>query len=210
MKNNDIKRTIIIYLLAGIGLPFLLKYLIFENQALSNLTNNEWAGFLGSYAGGILGGLGTLISVVFTVSSSFNLQKETERENKKNEKMLSAAILYHDIKSIERYIKEDYSHINIRYSSDWQSMIAKCFFLNDKQVEWLYMFYNEVYNFNYQFSLKEKEDINFDNDDIVSYGTLSKIIFIDGNRLTYTTDYSNLMVLLSKEKSQHNSETMGA
>lgn len=54
---NRIAVIILIYTIVGIILPFGFKYIIFENTALSHLTNNEWAGFLGSYVGGILGGL---------------------------------------------------------------------------------------------------------------------------------------------------------
>lgn len=79
---NIILIFICIYCLISIGLPFAFKYIIFESTAYSNLTNNEWAGFLGSYVGGILGGLGTLISVYYTVKTSVDMQKEeNERRN---------------------------------------------------------------------------------------------------------------------------------
>lgn len=75
---RSVKRIIVIYIIASIAIPWIFKWLIFENPALSLLTNNEWAGFLGSYAGGILGGLGTLISVFFTIKSSFDMQRENK------------------------------------------------------------------------------------------------------------------------------------
>ena len=76
---NLIFLIIIIYCLLGVGLPFLFKYVIFESKAYSNLSNNEWAGFLGSYVGGILGGLGTLISVFYNVKTSIDTQKEEQQ-----------------------------------------------------------------------------------------------------------------------------------
>ena len=53
---NAIVVIIVIYIVVGIVLPFVSKYIIFESTSFSNLTNNEWAGFLGNYVGGILGG----------------------------------------------------------------------------------------------------------------------------------------------------------
>lgn len=84
MKNKEYVKIIIwiitLYTVMGILIPIIFKYTIFENPALSNLSNNEWAGFLGSYVGGILGGLGTLIAVYITVKSSMSIQEENKRE----------------------------------------------------------------------------------------------------------------------------------
>ena len=82
-KKKTIKMTkmiIIIYTTVGIILPFIFKYVIFESTTFSNLSNNEWAGFLGSYVGGILGGLGTLISVFITVKDSRDMQIENKKD----------------------------------------------------------------------------------------------------------------------------------
>ena len=80
---NRIAVIILIYTIVGIILPFGFKYIIFENTALSHLINNEWAGFLGSYVGGILGGLGTLISVYITVKDSRDMQAENKKDTDK-------------------------------------------------------------------------------------------------------------------------------
>ena len=85
-KKKTIKMTkmiIIIYTTVGIILPFIFKYVIFESTTFSNLSNNEWAGFLGSYVGGILGGLGTLISVFITVKDSRDMQIENKKDTDK-------------------------------------------------------------------------------------------------------------------------------
>lgn len=83
MKNDYGKyalRAAAIYGVVGIALPFGFKYAIFENPALSNLSNGEWAGFLGSYVGGIFGGIGTLIAVYFTVKSSQQAQLDNKKD----------------------------------------------------------------------------------------------------------------------------------
>lgn len=80
---NVIMIIVVIYLIVGIILPFIFKYAIFESKTFSNLSNNEWAGFLGSYVGGILGGLGTLISVFITVKESRDMQIDNKKDTDK-------------------------------------------------------------------------------------------------------------------------------
>lgn len=73
--------VIIIYVLLGIGLALGFKYRVFELVAPSRLSNEGWASFLGSYVGGSLGGLGTLIAVYFTVKTSLDIQEENKRDS---------------------------------------------------------------------------------------------------------------------------------
>lgn len=77
---KNISIIIGIYVLIGVALPFIFKYVIFESNEFSNLNNAEWAGFLGSYVGGILGGLGTLIAVFITVKDSKEAQIKNEQD----------------------------------------------------------------------------------------------------------------------------------
>lgn len=78
---KDRKRTvsivvmiIVIYIMVGILLPFLFKSIFLD------LEKKDWAGFLGSYVGGILGGLGTLISVCITVKEGRDMQIENKKD----------------------------------------------------------------------------------------------------------------------------------
>ena len=83
MKNFTYKNILLIistYIIVSIILPILFKYLIFENTSFSNLNNSEWSSFLGSYVGGILGGLGTLISVYITVKETRNMQVQNKKD----------------------------------------------------------------------------------------------------------------------------------
>lgn len=70
----------VVYLLMSVTIPISFKCFIFERTTPANLSNSEWAGFLGSYAGGILGGFGTLIAVYFTVNSSMMIQEQNKKE----------------------------------------------------------------------------------------------------------------------------------
>ncbi|MDO5516399.1 MAG: hypothetical protein Q4F66_02520 [Clostridium sp.] len=86
MKNLTFKNILLIictYIFISIILPIFFKYLIFENSSISNLNNSEWASFLGSYVGGILGGLGTLIAVYITVKETRNMQIDNKNDTDK-------------------------------------------------------------------------------------------------------------------------------
>ena len=99
-----------IYIILSIIIPIIFKYCIFENPELSNLTNSEWAGFLGSYAGGILGGLGTLIAMWYTVKTSLNIQKEN---NDAMNIQLQSDIQRRDKESREKFANEIANHLGV-------------------------------------------------------------------------------------------------
>ncbi len=44
------------------------------------MSNDGWAGFLGSYVGGVLGGLGTLIAMYVTMKHSIEIQAENKKD----------------------------------------------------------------------------------------------------------------------------------
>ena len=71
-------------------LPFALEIFIFRNNVYSVLCNGEWGGFLGSYIGGALGGIGTLLAVYITTKETRKIQQENsvqiEDERKRNKK----------------------------------------------------------------------------------------------------------------------------
>jgi len=47
---------------------------------LITLTDKDWADFLGNCIGGVLGGIGTVIAMVITVRSGFEMQKESRED----------------------------------------------------------------------------------------------------------------------------------
>lgn len=135
---------IIIYTLVGVMLPFIFKYVIFESTAFSNLTNNEWAGFLRSYVGGILGGLGTLISVFITVKESRDMQIENKKDTdqkiledkaerekqRKEDKILDAQREKRQfVDDIAVYIGKYITHISkYYYASRWAENLDSSFY----------------------------------------------------------------------------------
>ena len=87
MTKRRLKVIIFLSIVVIILIPFLLEVVIFRNEAYSALTNGEWGGFLGSYIGGALGGIGTLLAVYITTKETRKIQKstlqqiETDRED---------------------------------------------------------------------------------------------------------------------------------
>jgi len=140
---NGIVMIIAVYTVVGIILPFIFKYIIFESTTFSNLSNNEWAGFLGSYVGGILGGLGTLISVYITVKESRDMQIENKKDTDKkilDDKVEREAERKEDKKlegqrerrkvadDIAVYIGKYITHISkYYYACKWAEMIDESF-----------------------------------------------------------------------------------
>ena len=110
------------------------------------------------YVGAIIGGGFTLLGVLATILFTIRQQKESDIKKEKH----VASILYFDIKSIESYLKYERSSVNLRYSENWQSVVAECSFLSGKQVEYIYKIYDLVYNYNYFYHAIEMKINLFD------------------------------------------------
>ena len=110
MSKKRIVFIIIIVVCIVIAVPFALEGFVFRNNVNSVLSNGEWGGFLGSYIGGALGGLGTLLAVYVTTKETREIQKNTllqiekDRElNARNERKKFADEVS---ESIAKYIAE--------------------------------------------------------------------------------------------------------
>lgn len=110
---------------------------------------------------------------------------------KRNQKRFAATVLYNDLKSIERYLESTESDVNLRYSNNWQDMVADCSFLKNNNIKKIYIIYDEVYNFNYKFQFKEKER-SFKKEDIDSYQK------IKSEMSNSSTDYKELIEILQE------------
>lgn len=73
---NNKKNIAITVIIVIIAVPFFLDYVIFNNDVKSNLSNEQWASFLGSYLGSCIGALTTLIVMYMTFSEN---KKEKKR-----------------------------------------------------------------------------------------------------------------------------------
>ena len=129
--------------------------------------------------------VGAIIGIAATI---FGGRIMYERE-KRSRESFAATILYNDLRSIEKYLACERSSVNLRYSSDWQQIVANCSFLKEEEVEWIYSIYDEVYNYNYRYKLKEQMG-NFRKEDIDSYKTLQKNLFDTSKGYTDVKQYS--------------------
>lgn len=77
MQKKSTVTIIVVALCFVVVVPFLLEFLVFRNNIFSVLSNGEWGGFLGSYIGGALGGIGTLLAVYITTKETRKIQKDT-------------------------------------------------------------------------------------------------------------------------------------
>lgn len=116
-KNKRIVIIMLLLLLLLIFIPLILNEFIFDNDYVTKVSNDAWASFFGSYIGGAIGGVGTLIAMYITLQhtqkqilESQNKDKRSERKKKSDEIVnlvadyLSDISVYYD--SVERYIKK--------------------------------------------------------------------------------------------------------
>ena len=106
-------------------------------------------------------------------------------------------------KSIESYLKTERSSVNIRYFSEWQSIVAECTFLKPDDVEQLYKIYDLVYDYDYHYRLKEERGA-VTKDDISQYKELKKVMFCSSDNgldlEKYNLKYKKLLETLKNHQ----------
>ncbi|KPI53114.1 hypothetical protein KW94_08370 [Clostridioides difficile] len=71
-----------VLIIAIIIIPLIVTFTISVRNPIFNFNeSNGWLGFWGSYLGGILGGLATLMAVVITTNQTRVIQEENKKEN---------------------------------------------------------------------------------------------------------------------------------
>lgn len=108
MSKKQILIIVIVSIMIIVLFPFMLEIIVFRNDVYSALSNGEWSGFLGSYVGGALGGIGTLLAVYITTQETRKSQRETvkqiEDEQKRNEKKERKQFVDEIAKDVATYI----------------------------------------------------------------------------------------------------------
>ena len=122
-----------------------------------------------------------ILGAFFTGVCTWIIEIIKKRGDKKAQEGHAASILYYDLKSIENYLLRERSSVNLRYTNGWQEMISNCTFLKEEEIAYLFKIYDEVYNYNYHYTLKEKEGYAVVKEDITSYKTLKKLFLINEN-----------------------------
>lgn len=110
MSKKKIAIIIFISISIIVVLPFALEIIIFRNDIYSVLGNAEWSSFLGSYIGGALGGIGTLLAVYITTKETRKIQQENsmqiEDERRRNEKKERKQFTDEIAKDVATYITD--------------------------------------------------------------------------------------------------------
>ena len=140
--------------------------------------------------GAIVGAVGT-----YLINRAQQNRVDTQRIR------FNASILYNDLKSIEKYIKEGDTSVNLRYMEMWQTIVAECSFLNEQEIEYIYGLYDVAYNYNYSYREKEKGNLSVKKDSIPHYHELKRFIFkaLDNSEYKYDGRYENLLTVLKRE-----------
>lgn len=126
------------------------------------------------------------------------------RREKRSQESFAASVLYNDLKSIERYLAYERSSVNLRYTEDWQRIVAECPFFNVEDIEWIYQIYDEVYNYNYHYRCKEQSGMAVRKEDICSYTKLKNKMFDTTKGYPdfkkYSEEYDMVIKRLQKHK----------
>lgn len=96
LKDN-ISYIIVGIIFFAIVFPWIIDAIIFGNNVYSNISNGEWAGFLGSYIGGICTLIAVFISIKDNNKKNFIQKKENDSIRKEEKRLL-----------VQPYIASDY------------------------------------------------------------------------------------------------------
>ena len=88
------KRFIFLFIAFIVILPIAIDKFIIGSKVPSNITNTEWVSFLGSYMGGLIGSITTIIGIYLTIE--FNKKQELERISLNKKQELEGINLYFD------------------------------------------------------------------------------------------------------------------
>ena len=95
-----------------------------------------------------------ILGAIIALLADFILRYLDSRSKQKH----NASILLYDLKSIESYftnpkLKNEIHITNLRYTENWQTIIAECSFLSSEHIMLLYSVYDNVYDYNYLYNM---------------------------------------------------------
>lgn len=109
-------------------IPIILNKYIFDNAYATNVSNDGWASFLGSYIGGAIGGIGTLVAMYITIKQTQKQIFDSENKNIQNERrkeaneivdlvatFLSDISVYYDAKERHEKRKNEIEKMNFEF-----------------------------------------------------------------------------------------------
>lgn len=170
-----------------------------ENNLVENSTNEKEKGIKMWDSAITL--LAAAIGSLLATWGTRKIEEKKREEEKRDLARHAASLLYNDLKSIERYLRFEKERVNMRYTNDWQNMIANCSFLDNENVNYLYLIYDEVYNYNEKFSQQEGD---FVKEELTAYVKLRKLFgkVNKKNKFRYCAKYEKLIEQLKKYMEQ--------
>ncbi len=81
MNNRKIIKYLMLAVVISLVLPIAIDFFVFGNNLPSNISNEVWAGFLGSYIGGVCTVIAMFLTIIFTNKiNAENYEKQFQRE----------------------------------------------------------------------------------------------------------------------------------
>lgn len=148
-----------------------------------------------AFGGAIVGALATGVVTLLIES----------RKRKKEERTIeshAASMLFYDLKSIEYYMAHESSSVNLRYTDDWQGIVASCSFLKGQHIQCIYKIYDEVYNYNYYYKLEERKG-PVTKKNIPQYKEIQEILFDNSKGYINTEKYASMYEEIQDELKKH-------
>lgn len=71
---------LVILIAISFGFPLIIDYVIIPSDTVSNISNDQWIQFLSSYSGGIIGGIATLIAIMFSIRHTTKIQNQSRKD----------------------------------------------------------------------------------------------------------------------------------
>lgn len=145
----------------------------------------------------------TLISVLVGAGVTYLLGMYQQSKQDKKGLAHAASILYYDLLSIEDYLIKEKNCVNLRYTEDWQEIVAHCICLTHQQVEHIYKIYDKTYNYNYYYRKMESENGVILKTNNPYYDEIEKLFFDASksyiNIQKHNTEYEEILATLEKQ-----------
>ena len=207
MENSNTKKKnvmiIVIIIIATFAIPLFIDWAIFGNNFPSHISNSEWAGFLGSF----LGGIATMLSVFFTIrySEKQRIKQEQIRENeKKAEKRTYLDIIEHgnaSIDALKNYIPEKAKCIYLFKDQDRIADSTHCLMLqiNNRSR-------NLIDSINIQLETTDQGGTTHTYESAIPYINSEELVFLVMPKATYTTSGGRTVRALLNPEEEENAD----
>ncbi|HBF9359880.1 TPA: hypothetical protein KO307_003103 [Clostridioides difficile] len=118
-----------VLIIAIIIIPLIVTFTISVRNPIFNFNeSNGWLGFWGSYLGGILGGLATLVAVVITTNQTRKIQEDNTTETRKIQEDNIERMKREDKIRRKRIFADDIMECIVKYLAE----ISECFYNKQK------------------------------------------------------------------------------